>query len=495
MKKLLLLLTCSGTMWATAQNNVNITPTQYNQLKQSGQLDVSKKYNFPNSFSTSPITKPSEEILTSRGLKAMCSCMVPLDSTFSVVPFVHGAYDSIEYRNDDGYTDLIGLPFSFNFYGVNYDSLYINNNGNISFLNPYYEYTPDSFPTYLYNMIAAFWGDVDTRNSMSGLVYYKITPTALIVKWENVGYYNMYSDKLNTFQLIITDGTDSLLPAGNNVGFCYGDMSWTTGDASGGVNGFFGSPATVGVNQGNGTDYFQVGRFDQPGLGFDGPYNTTDSVDFLDNQEMYFNLASTGNIPPLVINQNICDTIDVYTGDTLRAASNFVMFKISTTTPEINQTVNASFSCSEPGRFSYVMTANTPTYKEYECTFITDNLPQGLYTVTVIATDNGLPSLQTSETIVIKAGNEQVTGIKESKKSDITLYPNPTDGIIHITHPYGVNSQAKLSLVNILGAEVATKELNSDNSTIDISNLPKGVYFATINSNEGKSKSFKVVYR
>ena len=68
-------------------------------------------------------------------------------------------------------------------------------------------------------MVAPFWADVDTRDDVlpdtSGIVYYKLTPTSLIVKWNHVGYYGVHADLVNTFQLIITDGTDPLLPGGN----------------------------------------------------------------------------------------------------------------------------------------------------------------------------------------------------------------------------------------------------------------------------------------
>ena len=52
----------------------------------------------------------------------------------------------------------------------------------------------------------------------------------------------------NTFQLIISDGTDTIIPANNNIAFCYGDMQWTTGAASSGIGGFGGTAATVGAN-------------------------------------------------------------------------------------------------------------------------------------------------------------------------------------------------------------------------------------------------------
>lgn len=35
--------------------------------------------------------------------------------------------------NDDGSTSALSLPFSLNFYGTSYSSLYLNNNGNLTF--------------------------------------------------------------------------------------------------------------------------------------------------------------------------------------------------------------------------------------------------------------------------------------------------------------------------------------------------------------------------
>ncbi|MBL0105275.1 MAG: hypothetical protein IPP51_16780 [Bacteroidetes bacterium] len=61
-------------------------------------------------------------------------------------------------------------------------------------------------------MIAPFWSDVDTRGALSGLVYYQQTSTHLIVQWDGVGYYDSHDDKANHYQLVITDGTDAILP-------------------------------------------------------------------------------------------------------------------------------------------------------------------------------------------------------------------------------------------------------------------------------------------
>jgi len=66
-------------------------------------------------------------------------------------------------RNDDGSSALINLGFTFQFYGVNYTSCFINNNGNITFGRPISRTSPPAFPAPRCAMIAPFWADVDTR--------------------------------------------------------------------------------------------------------------------------------------------------------------------------------------------------------------------------------------------------------------------------------------------------------------------------------------------
>lgn len=65
--------------------------------------------------------------------------------------------------NDDASVGPIALPFTFDLYGESYNSLFLNNNGNVSFDNPYWWYTSTGFPITT-PMVAPFWADVDTRN-------------------------------------------------------------------------------------------------------------------------------------------------------------------------------------------------------------------------------------------------------------------------------------------------------------------------------------------
>ncbi|HLG03634.1 MAG TPA: nidogen-like domain-containing protein [Bacteroidia bacterium] len=467
-----------------------ITPAEYDQKKAAGQLDPNVNYRIlaPNQSGQESPARYDGPIQT----QSVCNCMIPLDTTFQVVPFTIGT--SPDFRNDDGSSGAIPLPFAFNFYGATHDTLFINNNGNISFDSPFYSFTADSFPSSIYDMIAPFWADVDTRDPASGLVYYRVTATHMIVKWENVGYFSMHTNLLNTFQLIITDGTDTIIPSGSNVSFCYGDMSWTTGDASGGINGYGGVPSTVGCNEGNGVDYFQVTRNDQSGYAFDGPYGSADGVDWLDDQEIYFNTAMTGNVPPLVMNSTICDTIDVYTGDTLRTTNaDSIVFEFYFMTPEISQDVTATITTTAPASaLSYVQTVNTPEFKAYSCTFHSAGLSPGIYTVIASATDNGSPSAQNTGTVYINNHFEDPASAPAPPEAvGYVLYPNPVSNTFILEKPF--EPGCIIEITDLPGQLVYSASIISENTVIDAGSFNSGIYFLNVVTPDGNKRTIKFI--
>ncbi|HXB10485.1 MAG TPA: nidogen-like domain-containing protein, partial [Bacteroidia bacterium] len=267
-----------------------------------------------------------------------CSCWKIIDTSFHVVPFgidSDGGSPSLPplYRNDDGSTLAFKIPFNFCFWGTPMDTVYINNNGTVSFHQAYSSFIPKGFPLTNYDMIAPFWADVDTRNPKSGVVYYKLTPTYLIVQWDTVGYFSTHVDKKNSFQVIMSNGSDPIIPNGNNVEFCYQTMNWTTGDASGGHLGYGGHPATVGANEGDGINYVQFGLFDTAGVRYLGAYppRPFDGVGWLDNQSFIFSTC-VSNIGPIVRGISPCDTFILCTGDTADIHVLFISPKKTDTT-------------------------------------------------------------------------------------------------------------------------------------------------------------------
>ncbi|MCB9506853.1 MAG: DUF4215 domain-containing protein [Myxococcales bacterium] len=145
-------------------------------------------------------------------------------------------------------------------YGVDYTSVYVNTNGNVTFDGPFGTYTPFAFPGGT-KMVAPFFADVDTRvdRGASNLVYWALdttsSPRRFIVTWYDVDYFSMArAPGSNTFQAIFYDRSD-VIPGAFDVEFRYGAINWTTGDVSGGSGGLGGTAAHVGIDSGNGIDY------------------------------------------------------------------------------------------------------------------------------------------------------------------------------------------------------------------------------------------------
>ena len=174
-----------------------------------------------------------------------------------------------------------GSSLSLPFFRSSYTSSFVNNNGGLSFNSGWSGWDVGDFPTgSLRPVVAPFWADVDTRNALSGQVWYRTSqdasllttlaqnvksaygggylsfnPTfAQIVTWDRVGYYLSAADKLNSFQLaLVSDGSHTYTlfkyPTGG-----IGDpiKNWDRGQHS--PNSF----ASVGFDGGDGVNFYNT---------------------------------------------------------------------------------------------------------------------------------------------------------------------------------------------------------------------------------------------
>ncbi|MDY7107562.1 MAG: hypothetical protein SYC29_02900 [Planctomycetota bacterium] len=355
--------------------------------------------------------------------------LYPLDGTYVLVDFYgdgctgSGCAEGSDQHNDDD-SATVDLPFTFDMYGDLYTTCYVNNNGNISFGTYYSTFTATGFPDDEYIMIAPFWGDVDTGNPANyiGDVWMKFfdsngdtSDDTLVVTWDNVGYYNEHGDLRNTFQVAISDGTNPVMGLGNNVCFSYDNMCWTTGDASGGSGGFGGTPATVGVNRGNGVDFFQIGRFDQPGDAYDGPYGDNDGIDYLDDNGFCFSTATElPNIDPIPVNfpPGNSITIDACAGEVLDLDLQFL-------SPEDGQTTTVVIDDLDGAQAAGLSIVNIPgNVASIELDWSPDPGDVGIYVLHFTATDDFNPPGVTEIDLTIEV-------ICDEEEGDCTLPGRP----------------------------------------------------------------------
>ena len=106
-----------------------------NARKAQGLLTGQEKYsNSQHQASNTRVIPPSDPQTQSSSL---CNCWMPRDNTWQIGQFDYqgasgGPGVPPDYRNDDWSTDAITLPFNFCFYGQTVNTVYLNNNGNIS---------------------------------------------------------------------------------------------------------------------------------------------------------------------------------------------------------------------------------------------------------------------------------------------------------------------------------------------------------------------------
>jgi len=102
-------------------------------------------------------------------------------------------------------------------------------------------------------------------------------------------------------------------------------------------------------------------------------------------------------------------------------------------------------------------------------------LDEGMHTINWTITDDNGNFKTCLYTITVNA----YVGINDILNNDISIYPNPTNGILHINNTEGLNI-SKLELVDIAGKVIYNSQLINEKSEIDMSNQSNGIYFVRI---------------
>ena len=175
---------------------------------------------------------------------------------------------------DDNSSSAISLSSVFanglDYFGTTYTSIFINNNGNLTFGSASSTFTPFQITASTgIPIIAPYFADVDTGGGAgvstggnatgSDRVYWNLDTVnhVFTVTWDDVGYFSNHTDKLDAFQVQLID--ESATGAGNfDIEFRYQAINWTTGDASGGSNGLGGTVARAGFSAGDGVNFFEL---------------------------------------------------------------------------------------------------------------------------------------------------------------------------------------------------------------------------------------------
>lgn len=216
------------------------------------------------------------------------------DVVKATTTYTGGTYDTnigglVFGPNDDSYSGAIALPFTFNFYGTDYNNIYVNNNGYVFFNNPY-GYWHLVIPQSDRPFVAAFVSDIYTY--YGGTVHYNVNSERAVITWDRVASISpsYYGSGYNTFQVILNkDG---------RIIFSYGDMQWGS--------------ASFAFNQGDGAQYVlqSPGNVNYQTYWFTNSGQQVPQADISVAKEARVNGGAWQNINPNTINTILGDNVE-----------------------------------------------------------------------------------------------------------------------------------------------------------------------------------------
>ncbi len=153
-----------------------------------------------------------------------------------------------------------------------------------------------------------------------------------------------------------------------------------------------------------------------------------------------------------------------------------------------------SFTVSdESGRFDFIGLAYGKYYLYPE---ITGKFAQ----IREVLIDEGSPVVGG---IVLEVSDLNYTGIGQWNENDqneiVQIFPNPFSDDLHIHISSAVAGRISLDLVNLTGMKIYSAKYitnrNSTNFTIPLSDIPKGLYFMTLRSDDGTIISLRKIIK
>ena len=147
-----------------------------------------------------------------------------------------------------------------------------------------------------------------------------------------------------------------------------------------------------------------------------------------------------------------------------------------------NYCTSDAASTLTPATIGGVFTANTSTV---EITSF-DPAAAGVGTYTITYSINGCVSNSVTNVSIC-------TGVQEINKTSISVYPNPTNGVLNISIPSELTGLTSIEVYDAIGKLAVKETLSNDANTINLSKLENGMYVFKIINNNKTVKVGKVV--
>jgi hypothetical protein len=403
--------------------------------------------------------------------------------------------------NQDAAVTTIGLPFSFQYYGQDYDSISVCSNGFLAMGRTDYRFgnnttaIPDtSGPA---AMIAPLWTDLDPSLAGDIYQYYDATNHRWIVEFSDVAFYNQTNNR-HTFQTILYDPLYyPTLTGDGEIQFIYQSSTPP-------------SLVTVGIenqNQNIGIQYQRNNVYAPTSAFITGgraikyttltPTNLQDPWIVLTNAECSDSINGNNNGIPEP-NEIIQFTTHLYNNSTINAQN--VMVTIRSLDDNVVITDSVRSFGNIPGA-GVVNNQNNP-FQFQVLSNPTDSILD--FSMQIVA-DNYSTMQYFSVAMMLYSAVEEP--INSNNIISFTLQqntPNPFHNSTRISYSLPAAERVQLKIYNIVGAQIKTlvSEYQPQGNYIiswnrtDLNNqtVPKGIYFYTLESSSNKQTRKMIIY-
>ncbi len=100
----------------------------------------------------------------------------------------------------------------------------------------------------------------------------------------------------------------------------------------------------------------------------------------------------------------------------------------------------------------------------------------------------GFTEVETKIPVHASRGTEGVVAFGVPQVQNIVLYPNPTDGAVHLQGAVG-----NVMVTNVLGETVLTKKADPQSTTLDLSSIAAGTYYVRVVTANGQARTVKLI--
>ena len=119
---------------------------------------------------------------------------------------------------------------------------------------------------------------------------------------------------------------------------------------------------------------------------------------------------------------------------------------------------------------------NTPSISHYECDDPVDEPGLYFYRISAFYQNECQSDYINAEVII-----HDYTGVGEDLANNVSVYPNPTSGMVNIK----AEAMQQITVVNMMGQIVMTQNVDADEVTIDMSMFQSGMYLVNIITEKG----------